>query len=100
MQDPHLPELLILPSGTDLHADALYVRGDIIIQDKASCFPAFVLNPPPGSNVVDACAAPGNKTSHVVARMNNQGKVQAYDLDVRRLELLKRMTSKAGCNSM
>ncbi|RKP12880.1 williams-Beuren syndrome critical region protein 20 copy A [Piptocephalis cylindrospora] len=98
MQDPHLPELLILPSGTDLHADALYVRGDIIIQDKASCFPAFVLNPPPGSSVVDACAAPGNKTSHLVARMNNQGKVIAYDLDARRLDLLKRMTGKAGCN--
>lgn len=35
------------------------------MQSKASCMPAHALNPQPGWTVVDACAAPGNKTSHI-----------------------------------
>jgi 25S rRNA (cytosine2278-C5)-methyltransferase len=59
-----------------------YSDGRLILQDKASCFPAVVLAPPahPGSIIIDATAAPGNKTSHLSALMGNQGKVHALDL--------------------
>ena len=42
---------------------------------QASCLPAHVLDPPAGSHVIDACAAPGNKSSHLASLMNNQGYV-------------------------
>jgi putative methyltransferase len=50
-----------------LQESRLFKSGKIIFQDKASCFPAFVLNPParPDVHVIDATAAPGNKTSHL-----------------------------------
>jgi putative methyltransferase len=48
---------------------------------------------------LDGCAAPGNKTSHMASLMNNQGRIWAFDLDARRLELLQKMTDKAGCKS-
>ena len=35
--------------------------------------PAYILNPPAGSHVIDACAAPGNKTSHAADIMANKG---------------------------
>lgn len=40
---------------------------------QASCIPAHVLNPQPGSVVLDACAAPGNKTCHVASLMGDKG---------------------------
>ena len=48
---------------------------------QASCFPAFILTPPPGSDVIDACAAPGNKTSHLAALMDNKGLVTCVPWD-------------------
>ncbi|PHZ08187.1 S-adenosyl-L-methionine-dependent methyltransferase [Rhizopus microsporus ATCC 52813] len=97
--DQHLPDMLIFHQRTDFHDHTLYRSGHIILQDKASCFPAHVCHPPQGAHVIDACAAPGNKTSHLSALMKNTGKIWAFDLDSRRLGLLKRLTGKAGCKS-
>ncbi|XP_061460613.1 28S rRNA (cytosine-C(5))-methyltransferase isoform X3 [Rhineura floridana] len=94
--DPHLPELLIFPPQTDLHENQLYVAGHIILQDKASCLPAFLLDPPPGSHVIDACAAPGNKTSQLAAILKNKGQIFAFDLDAKRLATMSTMLVRAG----
>ncbi|KAL7987103.1 hypothetical protein Chor_006022 [Crotalus horridus] len=94
--DLHLPDLLIFPPRTDLHENQLYQAGHIILQDKASCLPAFLLNPTPGSHVIDACAAPGNKTSQLAAIMKNKGQIFAFDLDAKRLATMSTMLVRAG----
>ncbi|XP_028838697.1 28S rRNA (cytosine-C(5))-methyltransferase [Denticeps clupeoides] len=94
--DLHLPDLLVFSAKTELHNHYLYKAGHIILQDKASCLPAFLLNPPAGSHVLDACAAPGNKTSHLAAIMNNKGKLFAFDLDAKRLSTMSTLLLRAG----
>ncbi|KAI8917288.1 S-adenosyl-L-methionine-dependent methyltransferase [Powellomyces hirtus] len=99
-RDQHIPEMLLLPSNIDLHDNPLLLNGSIIIQDKASCFPAYVLNAPRKSVCIDACAAPGNKTSHLSAVMGNTGKIFAFDMDKRRLGILSKMTKRAACKNI
>lgn len=83
LRDEHVPALLRLPPGTDLHAHALVRDGSLVLQGKSSCFPAHMLLADANKwlqleldgacrplVVVDACAAPGNKTSHAAALLH------------------------------
>ncbi|XP_074045543.1 28S rRNA (cytosine-C(5))-methyltransferase isoform X2 [Macrotis lagotis] len=94
--DPLLPELLVFPPGTDLHQHPLHRAGHLILQDKVSCLPAMLLAPPPGAHVIDACAAPGNKTSQLAALLGNRGKIFAFDLDAGRLATMATLLTRAG----
>ncbi|XP_038832512.1 28S rRNA (cytosine-C(5))-methyltransferase-like [Salvelinus namaycush] len=94
--DLHLSDLLVFSPKTDFHDHNLYKAGHIILQDKASCLPAYLLNPPTGSHVLDACAAPGNKTSHLAAIMKNKGRLFAFDLDAKRLSTMSTLLLRAG----
>ncbi|NWI95991.1 NSUN5 methyltransferase, partial [Pitta sordida] len=94
--DVHLPELLVFPPQTDLHDNLLYTSGRIILQDKASCLPAFLLSPAAGSHVIDACAAPGNKTSHLAAILKNKGQIFAFDVDPKRVATMSTLLTRAG----
>ena len=42
------------------------------LQSKSSCMPAHALNPEPGWTVLDACAAPGNKTTHLAGEQSTR----------------------------
>ncbi|KAF5382066.1 hypothetical protein D9615_004285 [Tricholomella constricta] len=100
--DEHIPDLLSFSPQTAFHEDSLYKAGKIILQDKASCFPAAVLAPPASDDsfVIDATSAPGNKTSHLSALMKNKGKLFAFERDKKRFVTLTAMLSRAGCKNV
>ncbi|TAN44702.1 MAG: 16S rRNA (cytosine(967)-C(5))-methyltransferase RsmB [Nitrospirae bacterium] len=59
------------------------------IQDEASQLVAHLLNPLPGERVLDACAAPGGKVTHIAELMKDNGEVIAIESDSRRIPQLK-----------
>jgi len=101
-KDEHIPNLLVFAPRTTFQDDPAYHSGKIILQDKASCFPAIILDPPPRDDIVviDATAAPGNKTSHLSALMENKGKLYAFERDKKRFATLTMMLSRAGCKNV
>ena len=99
-RDEYIPNLFGVSPKERVTQSALYENGSIIIQDRASCFPAFILNPQEGDSVIDACAAPGNKTTHLAAHVGPKGAITAFERDVRRSNILKQMVKKAGADSI
>ncbi|KAI5669655.1 hypothetical protein M9H77_19508 [Catharanthus roseus] len=99
-KDDLVPDLLVLPPGTDLHNHQLVTSGNIFLQGKASSMVAVALEPEPGWQVLDACSAPGNKTVHLAALMKGKGKIIACELDEKRVERLKYTVSLAGASNV
>jgi putative methyltransferase len=103
-EDPNIPNLLALPSRIDLSKTAAYTKGEIIFQDKASCFPAYLLHLTEGDgDVIDGCAAPGNKTTHAAAIVHGLGKEQkviAFERDKGRTAILQKMVKLAGADKI
>lgn len=92
--------MLRLPPGTDLHDHPLVADGSLILQSKASCMPAAALAPARGWTVLDACAAPGNKTTHAAARVGRGGAVLAFDKDPKRLVRLVANAARASADKI
>jgi 16S rRNA (cytosine967-C5)-methyltransferase len=75
----------------------LLESGDVVIQDLASITAGGVASPKPGNSVLDICAAPGNKTTHLAAQMQNEGQICSIDTSGKRLSYWKREMARCGC---
>ncbi|KAI0393629.1 S-adenosyl-L-methionine-dependent methyltransferase [Xylariaceae sp. FL0594] len=105
--DEHIPNLLGLSPLFEITKTRAYASGAVIIQDKASCFPAYLLDPgPEDGDVIDSCAAPGNKTTHVASLVMLQSsvgeprKVYAFEKDPYRAKTLEKMVKLAGADAV
>jgi len=75
--------------GTRSFRDGLF-----FIQDKASCLATEVASPQAGMTVLDVCAAPGAKTTHMAQLMQNRGIIYSLDYSKRRMKVWKRETKR------
>jgi 16S rRNA (cytosine967-C5)-methyltransferase len=62
-----------------------FEEGWFAVQDESALAAASLLDPQPGERVLDLCAAPGGKTAHLAALMQNRGRILATDVDAARL---------------
>jgi len=71
-------------------------EGLFYIQDKASCLAAEVANPSAGMTVLDVCAAPGAKTTHMAQLMKNRGNIYSVDYSRRRMNVWMKEIRRMG----
>lgn len=93
---PALPEGLVLRGAFDVHGSELWRQGRIMSQSRASMVVARVLDPQPGERVLDLCAAPGGKTTHLAALMGNEGELIAAEVHPGRARALKETCQLMG----
>ncbi|KAK7953634.1 hypothetical protein PG996_014527 [Apiospora saccharicola] len=107
--DEHVPNLLAVSPGFEITKTDAYKSGKVILQDKASCFPAYLLDAmPEDGDAIDTCSAPGNKTTHLTAIIRSrasgaqakQPKVYAFEKNPRRAKTLEKMVKLAGGDDM
>ena len=73
-----------------------YMEGNITIQDEAAGLSSFVLAPKEGEMVLDACSAPGGKTTYLAELMHNKGKIVAWDIYEERLKQVEQNAKRLG----
>ena len=83
------PQGLILEKCGSLQALPMLQEGWCYVEDEAAQLVSLLLDVTPGQRVLDACAAPGGKCSHLAALMQNQGEIVATDPEPRRLKRLE-----------
>ncbi len=73
-----------------------FKQGWFYVQDPSTLLAVHELNPQPGENVLDLCAAPGGKTTFIAQRMQNRGKIFAQDNQPERLALIHENCARLG----
>ena len=91
-----LPEGLVLTTQFDPHGSKLFREGAIMPQSRASMRVARTVDPQPGDRVLDLCAAPGAKTTHLAALMGNDGEVLAVEKHGGRAKALAENCERLG----
>ena len=95
------PDSRLLPGNPDfvefknLPTTALD-SGQCYIQDPSTAIACQLLDPKPGEKILDACAAPGGKTTYLAQLMQNRGVIIACDRDQKRLQILKENVGRLG----
>ncbi|MCD8180503.1 MAG: 16S rRNA (cytosine(967)-C(5))-methyltransferase RsmB [Firmicutes bacterium] len=86
----------IISDGYDIASDELYINGYYTVQDAAAMQAAKILAPKAGETVIDMCAAPGGKTTHMAELMRNTGKIYAFDVHEHKIDLIRKNAERLG----
>lgn len=97
-KDGILEDFIILDKQKNIEKLDLFQKGFFTIQDESAATTAILLEPQKGQNVLDCCSAPGGKTTYIAEIMQNEGKIQAWDIYDHRLKLVRENAKRLGIN--
>jgi 16S rRNA (cytosine967-C5)-methyltransferase len=95
-RDPRLPEAYVLREPFALEDSALWARGVAMGQSRASMLPARALDPRPRERILDLCAAPGAKATHLQGLTHGGAEVVAVELHPARASQLRALARRMG----
>ena len=99
-RSPELPEALVLGGPFDLHGSELWRQGAVMGQSRGSMRVAAELAPSPGQRLLDLCAAPGAKSTHLAALIEDRGEIVAVERHPGRTRALERTCARMGAGSI
>ncbi len=82
------------------HTELAFAHGLFAVQDEASQIISYLLGPKPGEKVLDACAAPGGKATHIAQLMRDTGEITAVEKDDKRMDMLRDNIGALGIKSV
>jgi len=98
---PHLPEGIRVAQGAgDVSKLPKFKEGWWSVQDASAQLVTYLLDPQPNETIIDACAAPGGKTTHISDRLKNTGKVYALDRLANRLKKVEQNIARLGITNV
>ncbi|MFF2015970.1 16S rRNA (cytosine(967)-C(5))-methyltransferase RsmB [Paenibacillus sp. NPDC058177] len=90
------PYGIVIKGGGNPALTSWYRNGYLSVQDESSMLVAEVVAPEPGMKVLDCCAAPGGKTSHMGELMKDEGTIHANDLHPHKAALIADQARRLG----
>jgi len=92
----YAPEGLVIEGFYSLGSLPSFQEGLFQVQDESSMLASRALMPSPGSFVIDACSAPGGKTTHLAQLMENRGFILALEIHTHKLSLIRENCQRLG----
>ncbi|MBQ7668846.1 MAG: 16S rRNA (cytosine(967)-C(5))-methyltransferase RsmB [Clostridia bacterium] len=77
-----------------------FLEGLFTVQDESPSLVAHILNPKENDKVLDMCASPGGKTTHIAELMNNKGEIIALELYEKRAKLVEDLAARLGITNI
>jgi 16S rRNA (cytosine967-C5)-methyltransferase len=91
------PDAVMLDRAVAVHSLPGFDQGDVSVQDAGAQWAARLLDAQPGEHVLDACAAPGGKTGHILERADVD--LTALDVDAGRLARVRENLDRLGVHA-
>lgn len=93
-------EALEVENFKRIYDNKMFTEGYISVQDISSMLVAKILDPKKGSKVIDVCAAPGGKTTHIAEIMEGTGEVVATDIHEHKIKLINNYSTRLGLENI
>ena len=97
-REGYLSKDALLYEGGNIANTKEFLEGLITIQDESIQCVALMVDPNENERVLDVCAAPGTKTTHMAQLMKNTGEIIACDIHEHRVELIHNSMKRMGLN--
>ncbi|MFD1677272.1 16S rRNA (cytosine(967)-C(5))-methyltransferase RsmB [Alicyclobacillus fodiniaquatilis] len=94
------PQALRTKAAVDVEKLPLYSSGALTLQDEGAMLIAPLLQAKPGMRILDMCAAPGGKTTHIAELQQDQGEIDAYDVYLQKVRNIQAACQRLGLQSV